>query len=248
MRRRSPEPEGINGLAAVANHWAIERNADQTRGLADDCAQSPAAHFERAVELDVHRLVRTNNLPRIGAPEPVVRLLVLPTVLDRLLEDAVFVAQTVAHGRNLHRGHRIKEASRQSSQATVTQTRVGFLFQQLEPIEVLLLDSLLCDGIEEKVGDVVSQRATDEKLHREIIDALGVRALVGLLGLHPSLRQDIAHGAGNSLKALPWAGGYQFDDVVENEMPFIKRVIRSRERNRPTAVLLKQLRHVIGSH
>ena len=65
--------------------------------------------------------------------------------------------------------------------------------------------------------------------------------------MHPALRQDIAHGASDSLKALAWAGGHQFDDVVENEMPFIERVIGSREPNRPAAVLLDELGHLIGS-
>ena len=165
----------------------------------------------------------------------------LPAVLDGLLEDAVFIAQAVAHGRDLHRGHRVEKASRQAPEPSVTQTRVGFLLQQLEPIEVLLLDGFFRDRIEEKIRDVVGQRAADEKLHREVVDALRVLALVGRLGMHPSLRQNIAHGAGDSLKALAWAGGHQFDDVVEDEMPFIERVIRSRERNRPAAVLLDEL-------
>jgi hypothetical protein len=37
--------------------------------------------------------------------------------------------QTVAHGRELHRGHRVKEASRQASEPPITQARVGFLFE-----------------------------------------------------------------------------------------------------------------------
>ena len=170
----------------------------------------------------------------------------LPAVPDGLLEDTVFIAQAVAHGWDLHRRHRVEKASRQAPQTPIPQTRVGFLFQQLEPIEVLLLDGFFRDRIEEKVGDVVGQRAADEKLHREVVDTLRVLTLVGRLGIHPSLRQNIAHGTGDSLKALAWAGGHQFDDVVENEMPFIERVIRSRERNRPAAVLLDELHHVIG--
>src|SRR5262245_32016935 len=165
----------------------------------------------------------------------------LPAVLYRLFEDAVFIPQAVAHSWDLHGGHRVEKASRQTSQTTVAQTRVGLLLQQFEPIEVLLLDSLLRDGIEEKIRRIVGQRTADEKLHRKIVNALRVFALVGGLGVNPALGENIAHGAGDRLKALPWAGGHQFDDVVENEMPFIECVIRSRERNRPAAVLLYEL-------
>ena len=80
-RRRGPEPKRIDGLAAVAHHRAIKRDADQTRRLADDCAQGPAAHLERAVQLDFDLLLRPSDLPRVRAAKPVVRLFVLPAVL-----------------------------------------------------------------------------------------------------------------------------------------------------------------------
>ena len=86
--------------------------------------------------------MRTSDFPWVRAAQPVVRLFVLPAVLDGLLEDAVFIAQAVAHGRELHRGHGIEEAGRQAPEPAITQTRVGLLFEQLEPIEVLLLDGL----------------------------------------------------------------------------------------------------------
>ena len=145
----------------------------------------PPRTSKRAVELYFHRLVRTRDFPRVWATKPVVRQFVLPAVLDGLLEDTVFIAQAVAHGWDLHRRHRVEKASRQAPQTSITQTRVGFLLQQLEPIEVLLLDGFFRDRIEEKVGDVVGQRAADEKLHREVVDTLRVLTLVGRLGMTP---------------------------------------------------------------
>ena len=44
--RRGPEPQRIDGLAAVADDRAIERNADESRWTADDRAQGAAAHLE----------------------------------------------------------------------------------------------------------------------------------------------------------------------------------------------------------
>src|SRR4030095_10541109 len=111
--------------------------------------------------------VWARNFPWVGAPEPVVWQLVLPAVLDGLFEDAVFVAQAITHGRDLHRGHGIEEARRQAPETSMTQPRVGLLLEQLIPIEVLLLDHLVHDRIEQKVGDVVRQRAAGEKTPRE---------------------------------------------------------------------------------
>ena len=88
------------------------------------------------------------------------------------------------------------------------------------------MDSLLRDRIEQQIRDIVGQRAADEKLHREVVDALRVLALVGVLRQHPALREDIPHGAGEGLKALARAGRRQIDDVVEEEMPLVERIVR----------------------
>src|SRR5215475_15047667 len=210
-----PKPECIDGLAAVTHHRAIERHTDEAGWAADDRSQGSTAHLEGAVEFYVHRLVWTLDLPRVRTPKPVVRHFMLPAILDGLLENAVFVPQSIAHGWNLHRRHGVKKASRETPQTTITQTGVGFLFQQLEPVEVLLLGGFFRNRIEKEIGDVINQRAADEKLHREIVDALGVLALVGFLREYPTLRQDIAHGAGKSLRTLPRPSGHQLDDVVK---------------------------------
>ena len=127
---RGPEPEGVDGLAAVAHHRPVEGDADQAGGPAGDRAQRPLPHLERAVQPDLHLLVGARHLPGVRAAQPVVRLLLLPAVLDGLPEDAVLVAQPVAHGRELHGGHRVEEAGGQAPQPAVAQARVGFLFEQ----------------------------------------------------------------------------------------------------------------------
>src|SRR5438552_336788 len=85
-------------------------------------------------------LVRTSDLPRVGATKPVVGLLVLPTVRDGLPEHPVLVSEPVPHRRQLHRGHRVEKARGQTSESAIAQSGVGLLFEQAEPIEGLLLD------------------------------------------------------------------------------------------------------------
>ena len=86
------------------------------------------------------------------------------------------------------------------------------------------LTQLASRGIEQEIRHVVGQRAADEKLHREVIDALGVLAAYGFLRLHPALRQDVAHRASEGLETLARVGGRRFDDVVEDEVPFVEGV------------------------
>ena len=197
-----------------------------------------ATELEGATQLDFHLLVRASDLPGIRPAEPVVGLLVLPAVLNSLTKDAVFVPQTVAHGGKLHRGHRVEETGGQAPEPAVAKAGVGFCFKHAEPIEVLLLDGLPGDGVEQEVRHIVCQAAPDEKLHRKVIDSLGVLALIGVLGEQPALREDVPDGAGNCLEAFSRARGGQFDDVIEEQVPLVKRLIRARELHRTAPVLL----------
>ena len=244
-RGRRPEAEGVDGLAAEAHHRAIEGDADQAGRLARNGLEGAAAGLEGAVELYFHLLVGPGDLPGVGTPQPVVRLLALPAALDGLPEHAVFIAQAVSHRRELHRGHRVEEAGGEAPQAAVAQAGVRLLFQDGKQVDVLLFDQLPGDGIEQEVRHVVGQRPADEELHRQVIDALGVLALVGLLGAHPALREDVPHGTGHGLEALAVGNGAELDDVVEDQVPLVEGFVGSAELHRATAVLLAELRQAV---
>ena len=128
----------------------------------------------------------------------------------------------------------------------VAQTGVGLLLEQLDPIEVLLPHGFTHDGIQQQVGDIVGQRAADEKLHREVIDALGVLALVGVLGEHPPLRKDVPDGAGEGLKTIARVGAGHVDDVVKQQMPLIQAAVRAGEVDRTAPVLLEKLPNALS--
>jgi hypothetical protein len=185
-------------------------------GLAGRDAQGPTVHLEGGVELDFDTFIWPGDFPRVGVPQPVVRSFVLPAVLDGLAEDSVLVAQAVSHGRQLERRHRVEKAGGQPPQPAVAQARVGLLLEQLDRVKVSGTESLPGDGIQQQVRHVVGQRAAEEEFHRQVIDPLGVFALVGLLGPHPALAEDIADGTGERLEAVPRPGGCRVDDVVEH--------------------------------
>ena len=134
-----PQPQRVDRLAAVADHRPIERDADQTSTAGRGCTRKRAAvHLERAAELDLDHRPAAGRLPtdRGGAAScPAARA---ASRLRSSAEDAVFVAQPVAHRRELHRRHGVEEAGRQPAQAAVAQAGVGLLLEQGEPVELLL--------------------------------------------------------------------------------------------------------------
>ena len=130
-RRRGPEPQRVDRLAAVADDRPVVGHAQQVDGLPRDLADRPAFEPERAVERHLHGLGRPRHFPRVGMEQPVVGLLDLVAVADLLPEDAVLVPQAVADRRDLQRRQRVEEAGRQPAQAAVAQPGVGLRLQEL---------------------------------------------------------------------------------------------------------------------
>src|SRR5262249_11038386 len=161
-----PETQRVDRLAAVTDHGPIERNADQLRGTPDDGPQRSSLELERAVQGNLDLLVGTSDFPGVRATKPVVRMLALPTAVDRLPEHSVLVPEPVSHRGQLHRRHRIEEARGETPKSAVSQTRVRFLFDQAEPVEGFLLDGIAHYAAEQEVRDVVRERTADEKFHR----------------------------------------------------------------------------------
>ena len=169
-----------------------------------------------------------------------VRPLLLPTVTDQLLEYAVLVAQSVAHGRQLHRRHRVEKTGREPPEPAIAEARIRLLLEHAEPIDVLLPGEIRKDPVEHQAGDVVRQRPSDQELHRQVIDMLRVFARVGFLRQHPSLREDVAYRPGQRLESLAGPRGARRHDVVEDEVALVERIVGPREGDLAAAVLREQ--------
>jgi hypothetical protein len=161
------------------------------------------AQLHRAAELDLDTLGGAHHLPRVRVAQPVVRPLLLPAAAESLVEDAMLVAQAIAYRWQRHGRHRVEKAGREAPQAAVAQARVRLLIEKLHPELAVFAEARADDGIEHHVHYVVGERPADEELDRDIVDALGVLALVGLVGLEPAVRQNVAHRPGGRLVALP---------------------------------------------
>ena len=98
----------------------------------------------------------------------------------------------------------------------------------------------LCDKrFKQQVGHIVGRRAAKEKLHGQVVDALGILALVCFLREDPSLRENISHGPSKGFVTLPAADRRKIFYVVEEQMPFVQPV-RSHQRNGAASVLFEK--------
>ena len=62
-----------------------------------------------------------------------------------LLEDAIVVSQTVSVRSQSQRGHRVEEAGREATQATVAQTGISLLLLQLLDVQAELKGIMMSD-------------------------------------------------------------------------------------------------------
>src|SRR6476469_3359550 len=88
---RRPEPQRIDGLAPVPDDRPVVWNAEEGRRPADDGSEHAFPKFERTIQFHLDRIIQPHDFPRIRPPQPIIRLLTLPSVLDRLLENPVLI-------------------------------------------------------------------------------------------------------------------------------------------------------------
>src|SRR5215831_6048894 len=78
--------------------------------------------------------------------------------------------------------------------------------------------------MKQKVGDIVCQRPAKKKLHRQVIDALGILAFVCFLSQYPPLREHVAYRTCHCFVTLPGDDCTRSFYVVEEQMPFVQPI------------------------
>ncbi len=198
-RLGAPQPQRVDAAVAVARDHVVVGHAEDVP-VADPAGALGAVlvlgRLREAAELDGDGVLRVRELPRVAELQPRVGLLDLPAVLEGLPEDAVLVADAVAHARDRHRRERVDEARREPAETAVAEARLDLLRAQRGQRDAELPETLLDDGVEVGGEDRVVQLPAEEVLRRQVADGLGL--LVPLLGQrrHPPRLQVVAHRAG----------------------------------------------------
>ena len=179
------------------------------------------AAFGMAAERDVVGDLRTRHLPGIPLAQPLIRHLLLPPVADFLREDAEFITDAVADGRDVEGGQRIEVAGSEAAEAAVSQPRLLFLVDQRLKVEAELPHRLPDGLVEAKIDQVVFQMGAEEKFRREVADGPARLCIVGVRRFRPLRENPVAHRVGNrEVVVVPsrnrGKAALNADQVVEN--------------------------------
>src|SRR3977135_3135016 len=81
--------------------------------------------LDEAAEMNVVGHLRPRELPGVPERQPLLRIFLLPAILDHLAKQSVVIADTVAVGGDPQARHALHEAGREPSEAAVAARRVG---------------------------------------------------------------------------------------------------------------------------
>ena len=127
----APQAQDRNAFPVLPrNHQVVGNGFDDGSTFVLDIVMAtvpPGDDF--AVKGNIHRLFGVVHKPHLATGKPEVGGFGLPAVHDPLTENAVLIANGVAHGRVTIGCQTVQIASRQTTQTPVAQTGVGFLIK-----------------------------------------------------------------------------------------------------------------------
>ena len=135
---------------------------------------------------------RAWELPRIPESEPVLRVFVLPAILDRLPEQAVVIANAITMRRDLQRRHAFHEAGCKASQAAIAKCGIRLHLAQLVEIDIEAGQGVAELLGEAKIGQRIHEQAPNQKFQRQVVDAPPALFVIDFLGCDPGLDDPVA--------------------------------------------------------
>ena len=134
--------------------------------------------------MDGLSLVGLGQQPSGANTLPVIRQLHLLTFHDLLLKNTQLIADGIAGGGDVQRGHGVQIAGGQAAQTAVAQTCVRFQLKQVAGLEAQVAQSLFQFGQHAQIVSVFHQAPAHEEFQREIVDLLFLLLFRFLGGLY----------------------------------------------------------------
>ena len=136
-RPRRPEPQRVGVVSAPADDRRVVGDRVHGLGRVPDVARAAIGHrpgLDRAAEADQMGGVRPRDLPWIAEGQPVLRIFLLPAIVDDLAEHPVIVADAVAVRGDAQCRHALHEAGGQPAEAAIAQR--GVMLDVAQPVVV----------------------------------------------------------------------------------------------------------------
>ena len=191
-----PEPQGVDPLGPPADDRRVVGGCNHPLGGLPDIARRffvAADGFHRTAEADLVGAFAPLELPRVAVGKPGLRQLDLPAIRHLLAEEAVDIADAVAIGGDVDRGHGFHEAGGEAAEAAIAERRIG-----LEAGDDVEIDAEGGERIAQfvhdaEIGDGVAHQPADQEFQREVIDPL-VAVLIGAARrFHPAVDDAVTH-------------------------------------------------------
>ncbi len=130
----------------------------------------------------------------------------LLALVDPLVEHAEFVTDAVAVAGIAVGRQRIEEAGGQPAETPVAERGVHLAFDHLGGVDAEALQRLVDHPVDAEVEQALFQTAADQVLHRQVIDAPGIGAVLGLRRGHQALAQHAAQQEGQGVVPVAFGG------------------------------------------
>ena len=199
---RLPETEGVHARVVIAGDEHIARHGDDgliAHELAVIVAELIPVRLDAAAEADLHRVLIARDKPALGRGAPIVGDLDLLAVFDLLAEHAELIAQAVARGGDVLRGHAVHIAGGEAAQTAVAETGVRLGLKDVGGGAAHVLERAGERFGHAEVKCVLHQAAAHEKLHGQIVH-LALRGRGALEGQNAA--HDLADDDGAGLEHL----------------------------------------------
>ena len=171
-RPGGPKAQRVRPAPAPAGHRCVVTDGQHGFRRRPGSAGTIGAHGP--AEVDSVARLRPFELPGTGLAQPVLRLLDLPAVLERLPEQSVVVANAVAAGGETHGRHGVEEAGGETPEAAVAERGVRLVGEERAVVDAEALDDRPQPFVEPQVDDRILEQPADEEFHGKVVDPLVV--------------------------------------------------------------------------
>ncbi len=218
-RARAPQPERVDVPGAVPGYEVVVGDGlDRPAGRPAAGLGGSVLALDRAAEADRDRHLGVGQLPRRAERQPVVRLLDLAAVDERLPEDPVLVPDAVAHGGDVEGRERVDEARREPAEAAVAEPGLDLLGDDLVERDVERGEGLACHVGQAGGEERVLELAPEQVLGGQVGDDLGPPGELGREGVEPPVDEVAPHRAAERLIEVGGGGRAQAHALLVEQL------------------------------
>ncbi len=119
-------------------------------------------------------------------------MLLLPAVLDHLLEKTVIVADAITAARDAEARHTFHKAGSEPPETAIAEGGIRFGAAHAVGIDAEIAERNPDELIASQIADHVVEKPADQKFQRQVIDALGALRIADSIDRQPTMDDAVA--------------------------------------------------------